>query len=134
VRRRCPEGYILGTNFRGVKFTIGRSTDAKIIKSCTDTTGVINQENKEGILIQTTVSGYPFVKFTTAQGAAGNFYETTSYRGIFDGDCYAIEYTIHSTNIGNYSPDQGIKEFDKTKIVTEMENIIKSFKFLISSN
>ena len=80
------------------------------------------------------IDDHPFSKFTLNDAGAGNLYETTSYRGLFDGDCYAIEYTIHSTNIGNYSPDQGVKEFDKVKVQEELEKILDSFKFLISSN
>lgn len=122
--------YLPKTNFSESHFTVGRSNDAGAIKSCTTADPNSGEANKGSV----NISGYPFTKFMVNDAGAGNLYETTSYRGIFDGDCYAIEYTIHSTNIGNYSPDQGIKEFDKAKIVSDMENIVKSFKFLISSN
>ncbi len=122
-----PKTYMPNTNFSDAKLTVGASTDQSTIKNCTaGTAGNVKSE--------ATVSGYPFIKFTTGDAGAGNFYETTSYRGLLDGDCYVIEYTIHSTNIGNYSPDQGIKEFDKAKIVKELEDVIKSFKFLVNSN
>jgi hypothetical protein len=127
----APKAYLPKTNFGDAKFTVGRSTDAKVIKSCTNIDTINNEFNSKSL---TTIGGYPFSKFTSNGAGAGNFYETTSYRGIVDGDCYAIEYTIHSTNIGNYSPDQGIKEFDKNKIQSELERIIRSFKFLINSN
>ncbi len=124
----APRTYMPGTNFSDARLTVGRSTDAGAITSCmTDTS---NGETKSG---SKTIGGYPFSVFTSSDAAAGNFYETTSYRGIVDGDCYAIEYTIHSGNIGNYSPDQGIKEFDKSKIKAELEKTITSFEFLINS-
>ncbi len=129
-----PKVYIPKTNFSGVKLTVGRSSDEKVIRSCDDTTGIINQENKDSITEKVKLGGYDFVKFTTSDAGAGNYYDTTGYRGIVDGDCYAIEYTIHSTNIGNYSPEQGIKEFDKSVIKNDLEKVIKSFKFLINSN
>lgn len=124
-----PKTYLPNTNFSDVRLTIGRSTDVNAIKSCLNKT----QDNykEEG---STNIGGYPFKKFTFNGAAAGNFYDSVSYKGLIDGDCYAIESTIHSTNIGNYSPDQGIKEFDKARIQNEIEKIIKSFKFLISSN
>ncbi len=125
-----PRTYLPGTNFADARLTVGRSSAASAIKSCT----VVTTTNNEKSVGAATVGGFPFSKFTSNGAGAGNFYETTSYRGIVDGDCYAIEYTIHSTNIGNYSPDQGIKEFDKIKIQTELENIIKSLKFLINSD
>ena len=124
-----PKTYMPNTNFSSARFTIGRSTDANEIKNCM--TSATNGEKKGEA---TTISGYDFVKFSLDDAGAGNFYETTSYRGIVDGDCYAIEYTIHSTNIGNYSPSQGIIEFDKSVIQNEIGKIIKSFKFLINSD
>lgn len=117
------------TNFSDAKLTIGRSTDPTAIKNCTsvDTNGEMAKGDAK-------ISGYSFAKFVAGDAGAGNFYDRTSYRGIVDGDCYSIEYNIHSTNIGAYGPDQGIKEFDKALIEGELEKIIKSFKFTINSN
>jgi hypothetical protein len=121
-----PRSYMSGTNFSEVRMTVGRSSD---LKSCLiDSSG----SNTKGTTV--TLGGFPFLKFVFGDAAAGNLYNTTSYKGNVDGDCYVIEYTVHSTNIGNYSPDQGIKEFDKAKIETEMQKIIKSFRFLVNSD
>ncbi|MES2416222.1 MAG: hypothetical protein V4504_00775 [Patescibacteria group bacterium] len=125
-----PREYMPSTNFSGAKLTVGRSADVNAIKSCT----TADMPMKEITNYTVNVGGYPFTKILSSDAGAGNFYETTSYRGIVDGDCYVVEYTIHSTNIGNYSPDQGIKEFDKNMIVTDMENIVKSIKFLVNSD
>lgn len=61
---------------------------------------------------------------------AGNYYETTSYRTVYNDECYAIEYTIHSTNIDNYSPDQGITKFDKEKITSILDAMVQSFNLI----
>ncbi len=124
-----PRTYMPSTNFSDAKLTIGVSTNPEAIKSCASdmSNGEVNGGAK-------TISGYPFSKLLLSDAGAGNFYETTSYRGLLDGDCYVLEYTIHSTNIANYSPEQGVKEFDKTKIQNEMETIINSFKFLVNSD
>jgi len=124
-----PKTYMPGTNFSSAYLTMGASTDPKEIKSCS--TGTATGEIKDGTR---TISGYPFTRFSFSEAGAGNFYETISYRGLLDGDCYVLEYTIHSTNIGNYSADQGIKEFDEVKIQNEFESIIDSFKFLVNSD
>lgn len=124
-----PKTYMPGTNFSDARITIGRSTDANAIKSCLDKT--LSSYTEAGA---SNISGYPFKKFVFNGVAAGNLYDSVSYKGIFDGDCYAVEYTIHSTNIGNYSPDQGVQEFNKSTIQNDIEKIIRSFKFLISSN
>jgi hypothetical protein len=74
--------------------------------------------------------GIPFTKFTFSDAGAGNLYETTSYRTKRGDECYVVEYTIHSSNIGMYSPDQGIKEFDKDKITKMLDRMVRSFQFL----
>jgi hypothetical protein len=124
-----PRGYMPQTNFSEGKLTIGKSSDKTAIKNCLVNTSVSNNNTEKA-----TVSGYPVTKFTSGDAGAGNFYETTSYRGIIGGDCYSFEYTIHSTNIGNYSPDQGIKEFDKNKIVNDLESVLKSLRLIVASN
>jgi hypothetical protein len=124
-----PRGYKPNTNFSDAFLTIGRSTEPSAIKNCLNKT--LESDKDEGFV---TIGGFQFKKFTFSEGAAGNFYDSTSYRGIVDGDCYAVEYTIHSTNIGNYSGDQGITEFNKSEIQNEFEKTIQSLKFLISSD
>jgi len=125
-----PKTYVPNTNFSSATMSIGASTDIKEISSCTSATAL----NGEVIKGSTTISGYPFTKFFSTDAGAGNYYETMSYRGLLDGDCYALEYTIHSTNIANYSPEQNIKEFDKEEIENEFESMIQSFKFLVNSD
>jgi len=125
-----PKTYLPNTNFSNAFMSIGASTDIKEISSCTSATA-LNGEVFKGT---TNINGYPFTKFYSSDAGAGNFYETTSYRGLLDGDCYALEYTIHSTNIGNYSPKQNIKEFNKINIESEFESMIQSFKFLVNSD
>ena len=129
ARISIPNSYMSNTNFSSAYLTIGASTDPKEINACTIATSndEVKGDNK-------TINGYPFFKFVSSDAGAGNFYETTSYRGLLDGDCYAIEYTIHSTNINNYSVDQNIVEFDKAKIQNEFEKIIASFEFLVNSD
>jgi hypothetical protein len=124
-----PRTFMPETNFSNARFTVGVSTDPRQIKSCM--TQATHGETKEG---EVTIAGYPFTKFTLADAATGNRYDTTSYRGILDGDCYVIEYTIHSTNMENYSPDQGITEFDKSAVVNELEKMVESFRFLVNAS
>jgi hypothetical protein len=119
-----PSTYLPNTNFSNAGFYVEKLTDANAVKNCL---AVSNGEVDKG---PASISGYPFRKITLNDAGAGNFYETTHYRGVIGSNCYIIGYTIHSTNIGNYPPEQGIKEFDKAKIQSELEKIVKSFKFL----
>jgi hypothetical protein len=121
-----PKDYQPHTNFSEATLTVGRSSNTQEIQNCT--------KNPSMPHTNTTIQGVPFSKYTFNGAAAGNFYETTSYRTVDAGDCYAIEYTIHSTNIGNYDPNQGIKKFDKTKIVSELEKIVQSLHLLVNSD
>jgi membrane-bound inhibitor of C-type lysozyme len=122
---QIPKSFMPGTNFGSAKFTVGTSADPLAVKNC------LVAENGEVIKnSKVEINGNSFTEIILADAGAGNFYETTSYRELRNDQCYAIEYTIHSTNIGNYSPGQGIKEFDKAKITSVLEGIAQSFKFL----
>lgn len=112
------------TNFRDAKFTVGTSTATSSVASC------LTEGSGEASSTPTTINGTTFSKIMFSDAGAGNFYETTSYRTLKGVECYAVEYTIHSTNIGNYSPDQGITEFDKVKVQGVLEATVQSFKLL----
>jgi len=114
------------TNFSEAKFTVGVSSDPDAVKVClTDAAG---GSVKTGTTV--TINGQQFSVLSFSDAGAGNFYETTSYRTVKDNECYAAEYTIHSTNIGNYSPDQGISQFNKGKATAVLEGMVTSFRFL----
>lgn len=112
------------TNFSEGVFTIGTSADASALVECA--TGKKSDAAKGESV---TIEGIPYTKFVFVDAGAGNFYETTSYRMVMQGQCYALEYTIHTTNIGNYSPEQGIKEYDSQKVHDIFEKMVASVKF-----
>lgn len=121
-----PQAFQPKTNFVDARFTVGTSADATAVKHClTETNGNTNLKP-----VSVTINGVPFSKLTYSDAAAGNFYETTSYRALRNGQCYAIEYTIHSGNIGNYPPEQGISAFDHAKVQSALDSIVQSFRFL----
>jgi hypothetical protein len=113
------------TNFSGATFTVGTSADSDAVTGCT-TNALDGTGTNKGAAV---INGVNFTKFETSDAGAGNFYDTTSYRTVRNNQCYAIEYTIHSTNIGNYSPDQGIKAFDKLSVQKVLEQMVQSFTF-----
>jgi len=120
-----PRSFQPQTNFSEAKFTVGTSSDVNAVAAClTDTSG----NSAQGTT--TTINGVPYTVFSFGDAGAGNFYQTTSYRTVRDGQCYAIEYTVHSTNIGNYPPEQHITAFDEAKVKSALEGIVRSFKFL----
>jgi hypothetical protein len=127
-----PKSYMPGTNFSETKFTVGVSNDKAELGGSGCPTG-INFAEGSGDAIAVTIHNQTYTKITRSEGAAGNVYQTTSYFTVRGGSCYALEYTIHSTNIANYPASQGIKEFDKAKIETMFDNLIKTFIFTIKS-
>ncbi|KND49316.1 MAG: hypothetical protein AB203_02875 [Parcubacteria bacterium C7867-008] len=118
ARVTIPKSFQSNTNFSEARFTVGTSADPKAVKQC----------STEGV--PATIHGVTFKKISTADAGAGNFYETTSYRTIRNNQCYVVEYTIHSTNIGNYPPELGITEFDKATVQSALEAMVQSFAFL----
>jgi membrane-bound inhibitor of C-type lysozyme len=119
-----PKSFLPGTNFGESRFTVGTSVDPDAVKNCLAFT-----YGGTGTTSKVMINGREFTKMNFTDAGAGNYYDTTSYRTIYNDQCYAVEYTIHSSNIYNYSPDQGIKEFDKAKINSVLENIVQRFKF-----
>lgn len=121
-----PKGFQPGTNFSEAKFTVGVSSDKKAVDTCIKNDGM----NAD---VPVRINGIDFMQFALNDAAAGNRYDTVSYRTVFKNKCYAVETLVHYTNIGNYSPDQGIKEFDRGAIDQILENMVNSFIFTGSS-
>jgi membrane-bound inhibitor of C-type lysozyme len=113
------------TNFASSQFTVGVSSDPSALATCLTQTNPSNASST-----QVTLNGTPFTKVTYGDAGTGNFYDITSYRIVHGGACYAIEYVIHSLNIGNFPPSRGIREFDKTQVQNMFESMAQSFRFL----
>ncbi|MCX6790488.1 MAG: MliC family protein [Candidatus Kaiserbacteria bacterium] len=119
-----PQSYEPGTNFGDAKFTIGMSADPVAIAEC-----LTSSYGGMGSSTPSTIDSIPFTKLTSSGVGAGNLYETTSYRTVRDSQCYAVEYTIHSMNIGNYTPG-AVKAFDRARVESALEEVVHSFQFL----
>jgi hypothetical protein len=112
------------TNFSEAIFTVGSSADTTEVASC------LKPLNGEVDMGTVNIKGKTFTKLSLGDAGAGNYYDTTSYRIVRNGQCYAIEHTIHSTSLAAYEPSQGIREFDRGRIVGMLEEIAASFSFL----
>jgi hypothetical protein len=120
-----PQTFEPQTNFADATFTVGVSSDPGAVASCLSAgSGNPVQTNT------TVVNGIPLTKIILGDAGAGNYYETTSYRTVKGGQCYAIEYTIHSTNIANYPASAHIASFDQARIRSVLDAMAQSFKFL----
>lgn len=115
------------TNFSEATFTVGSSSNAAAVKNCTTPQ---NGERAKGTAV---IDGVTYTKITLTDAGAGNYYDTTNYRNVHNSQCYAVEYTIHSTNFANY-PAGTITEFDTQKVVADLESMAQSFSFAPSAN
>ncbi|MDD4901623.1 MAG: MliC family protein [Patescibacteria group bacterium] len=120
-----PRSFMPGTNFGEAKFTVGASGDPAEVKNC-----LKSNYGEMGSTTKATIGDRNFTKINFTDAGAGNYYDITSYRTLYNGQCYAVESLIHSTNIDNYPPEQGIKQFDRLKIGLVLQNMAQSFEFL----
>jgi membrane-bound inhibitor of C-type lysozyme len=118
-----PKAYLPRTNFSEARLIIGKSSDPDALKHCFD-----EPQGSGSRREQVQINGVPFIRIAFSDAGAGNLYETVSYRTKRGEECYAVEYTVHSTNIGMYSPDQGIQEFDKAKVFKVLDTMAQSFR------
>lgn len=123
AKLEVPREFQPGTNFADAAFTVGKSADPIAVSSCLN--------NLDGSAATTTayIGEDKFTKLEFTGAGAGNLYQTTSYRILRDTFCWAVEYTIHSTNIQNY-PEGEVEAFDEAAITRSLEEVARSFRFL----
>jgi hypothetical protein len=120
-----PRAFQPKTNFGEATVNVGVSSDKIAIQSCTSP-----QPNAGQVSIgNANINGINFSIVSSTDAGAGNFYDVTSFRAVYKNKCYNIETVIHSTNVGNYSPDQGITAFDKDAVQKVLDGIVNSFIF-----
>jgi membrane-bound inhibitor of C-type lysozyme len=123
-----PQSYLPKTNFVGATLTVGTSSDTSAVAQCL--AAPQNGGPTAAAKTVVTVHGVQYTQYVTTDAGAGQMYYTTSYRTVRHDQCYAIEYTIHSSNIDNYPSTSGITVFDQATIQNALQNIIQSFTFL----
>ncbi len=118
---QLPKEFMMQTNFADASITVGVSADSAEVSGCTigDTEPATTRS----------INGTTFTELNFSDAGVGNLYTTKSYRTLRDGVCLALEATVHSTNLANYSPEQGIVAFDKTIIDAALDEVIASFNF-----
>ncbi len=123
-----PKAFEPQTNFSDARLTVGASGNAAARARCLEADAT--RGPAAGPTSTAMIGGVPFTVFRSSDAGAGNYYDTTSYRTIRNGMCYAIEYTVHSAQIYNYPASYGLRPFSAAKIDALMENVVGTFKFL----
>ncbi len=121
-----PSAFEPQTNFADAKLTVGSSRNNNAIADCLapDQTGGPSTASTTAM-----INGVQFTVFKSADAGAGNYYETTSYRTLHGGQCYAIEYTVHSGQIASYPAQYNLKPFDDNQITSLLDRIVQTFQF-----
>ena len=121
-----PPAFDPQTNFASAQLTVGASANNAAVANCLtpDPTGGPATATSSAV-----INGVQFTIFQSSDAGAGNIYETTSYRTLHAGQCYAVEYTIHSTQLGNYPPQYNLQQFDSAMVTDLLNRIVETFKF-----
>lgn len=77
---------------------------------------------------QKEINGINYYVLTGDDAGAGNFYSSTIYRTFINGNCFELNETIHTTNIGNYTPGT-VTQIDTAPIQTMLDGVLNSFNF-----
>lgn len=119
-----PKSYEPGTNFGDARFSVGVSSDPSAVATCL--LPIARSKTAPDTVV---IGDTKFTELGFTGVGAGNIYDTTSYRTVKDGACYALEYTIHYSNIQNY-PTDAVKALDEEKVTTALDEVARSFRFL----
>jgi hypothetical protein len=121
-----PKVFEPQTNFADATLTVGESGNNAAVQNC------LAADQTDGPVTATStalINGISFVVYHSDGAGAGNYYETTSYRTLHAGQCYAVEYTIHSSQIANYPASYNLQPFNEGKLTDVLDRIVGTFRF-----
>jgi hypothetical protein len=111
------------TNLLEAYFLLGSTTQNDILQSCTQPASLGGPENIVG---NVDINGINFTRSEATGVATGNIYEQIYHRAVVGDSCYEVTFFIHSTNIGVYAPDAGVKEFDRAALLQRFEDTLST--------
>lgn len=120
-----PKAFEPQTNFNEATLSVGTSDNNKAIMQCL----VPETTDNQSTTFTKMINGTLFTVFHLTDVGAGNIYEMTSYRTLHAGQCWAVEYTIHSSEIGNYPQEYQLKPLDGAKLHDVLDRIVGTFQF-----
>lgn len=122
-----PRAFDPQTNFSDAKLTVGYSANKEAIAGCLAPGPAMGPS--AAATSSVIINGTSFTVFHAADAGAGNYYETTSYRTFYAGQCWAVEYTIHSSQIANYPASYELQPFDRAMVTGVLDRIVGTFRF-----
>jgi hypothetical protein len=122
-----PKTFEPQTNFVDATLTVGYSQNSKAVADCLVADPGDGPETGTS---NATINGTNFTVFTSSDAGAGNIYKTTSYRAVHSGSCYAVEYTVHSAELGNFPPSYDLTQYSDSMIDAVLNRIVGTFRFI----
>ena len=121
IKIDLPSEYFVDTNLNEAAFIVGASNDEKAVSTCLNAAPSEKEELNTRL-----INGNEYKVFRALDAAAGNRYETTSYRLVRNNICYeAIKYLCWG-EISNY-PLGTIKEFNREVIEFYLDEMLSEF-------
>lgn len=75
-----------------------------------------------------TINDVSFDVFTSNDAGAGNYYDRTALRTMYNGTCYEIVEMLHSAQIGNF-PAGTVTPFDRNEFIGYLDAMVNTFAF-----
>jgi len=116
------------TNFGEAYISVSESKAANAVASC-----FIDPQTGDAMTKKETINELNFLETDVTDAGAGNIYTSRVYRTIFQGLCYELTLTVHTSNIYNYDPGT-VTEFDKNLAFPLLEKIFRTVNFNTSVN
>lgn len=113
----------IGTNLSEAFVAVGTAQNKSTLSSC------IKAQEGESDAGTVDIGGVTFSIFEQTGAAAGNRYETRSYRAVRQNTCYEIQELVHYGVLENYEPG-AVRNYDASLVRSELEKIAHSFVFL----
>ncbi len=118
------------SNFGDASFVVSVASGATAIADCYD----MPQGARGGTAATSTVTvnGQQFVASATTGVGAGQIYDSRIYRTVFNNFCFEAALTVHTGNIGMYTPGT-VVQFDESKAFGVLGTILNSLKISTST-
>ncbi len=115
--------FYVKTNLIEAYLLFGSTNDSSIVDTCARPISFGGTENVVG---DVNINGIKFVHSEGSGVGAGNVYEQIYYRAVNNGYCDEVTFYFHYANIGNYSPDSGVKEFNRDALMEKFESVLST--------
>lgn len=118
------------SNFGSASLTVSVTSSVPAVAGCYNMPPGVS--GKPAATSTAMVNGISFETAATTDVGAGQIYDSRIYRTIFNGFCFEAALTVHTGNIGMYTPG-AVVPFDQEKAFSLLEAVFDSFQLSTST-